>query len=191
MDISLTGRGYLGWPGPAPLVGGARGAVDTSKFSEVLQDLREQAVAEKQQTVPTGSSRPRLTEAQRKYLSATYHTTQMAYAEYTALVRDLYDFGIVTEDELYTMNFSLSELGLSDEPLGLIRVTDEDCGYRFKFSSSPSHIPFNFKLSGGNLLEWMKDQTNWLRANTITGELYRDKRNLLYDRLYGVLQQIS
>lgn len=180
MDISVTGRSYPGWPGRAPSVGGGiRGAAAPSKFSEALQNLREQAVAEKQQTVPTGSSCPRLTEAQRKYLSATYDITRMTPEEYAALAKDLQDFGIFTQDEMYTLGFS--------DPMGLCRVTSDDCGVWI----SPSKLPSDFAFSDGNLPEWVNSKTLARRVNRETGELYRDKQYYLYTRLYSILQQID
>lgn len=249
MDISLAGRSCLGWPGHTSLADNrTRAAAASSQFSEELQNLREQAVAEKHPTAgisrdevigfdsrvssagadpswfveytspgttlvtrtvktqyladfqkfmaakekqyweaekaaPPIDECPKLTDAQREYLSAAYKKENMTQAEYKALAKDLRDFGLLSEDDLL-------DLGFSEDILELTPLRWYGCGITHT-SMISSKYSKSFEECGGNLQEWVKHRASYLRADQETGAYFKDRRALLYTRLYNVLQQIS
>ena len=158
--------------------------------SEYLKDFeacckeRARIFKEAEASLPKRPMQVKLTDEQKKYLSETYDRTDMSVEEYHAFANDLYEFGILNDQDLKDMRIRTNELdpledGYSD------KVVVRSSSYR----TDKIYLPFNY-YGGGNVLDWARYQASFQLYDSETQTYSYDRIGRLFNRLYSVLEQM-
>jgi hypothetical protein len=158
--------------------------------SEHLKDFeacckeRARIFKEAEASLPKRPMEVKLTDEQKKYLSETYDRTDMSVEEYHAFANDLYEFGILNDQDLKDMRIRTNELvpledGYSD------KVVLRSSSYR----TNKIYLPFNY-YGGGNVLDWARYQASFRLYDSETQTHIHDRISRLFTRLCSVLEQM-
>ena len=134
----------------------------------------------------------KLTDEQKKYLSETYERTDMTEEEYHAFAKDLYEFGILDDQDLADLGVTPGD-GSADffgacMLVGVGGMTTSAVRY--------SPLPPNqnylgiYRFGGGNVLDWARYQASFQLCDTDTQSWGYDRFGHLFNRLYSVLEQM-
>lgn len=134
----------------------------------------------------------KLTDEQKKYLSETYERTDMTEEEYHAFAKDLYEFGILDDQDLADLGVTPGD-GSADffgacMLVGVGGMTTSTVRY--------SPLPPNqnylgiYRFGGGNVLDWARYQASFQLCDTDTQSWGYDRFGHLFNRLYSVLEQM-
>ena len=134
----------------------------------------------------------KLTDEQKKYLAETYERTDMTEEEYHAFAKDLYEFGILDDQDLADLGVTPGD-GSADffgacMLVGVGGMTTSTVRY--------SPLPPNqnylgiYRFGGGNVLDWARYQASFQLCDTDTQSWSYDRFGHLFNRLYSVLEQM-
>ncbi|MDE6934967.1 MAG: hypothetical protein K2P26_05095 [Oscillospiraceae bacterium] len=134
----------------------------------------------------------KLTDEQKKYLAETYERTDMTEEEYHAFAKDLYEFGILDDQDLADLGVTPGD-GSADffgacMLVGVGGMTTSTVRY--------SPLPPNqnylgiYRFGGGNVLDWARYQASFQLCDTDTQSWGYDRFGHLFNRLYSVLEQM-
>ena len=134
----------------------------------------------------------KLTDEQKKYLAETYERTDMTEEEYHAFAKDLYEFGILDDQDLADLGVTPRD-GSADffgacMLVGVGGMTTSTVRY--------SPLPPNqnylgiYRFGGGNVLDWARYQASFQLCDTDTQSWGYDRFGHLFNRLYSVLEQM-